>query len=86
MDKNVFGKEHKEAIRKFERENGTDQGCERAQTILCRRSRRNCPLLARLGGGKGSPELPKSIRYAMSRVIRSGKETWLVRFLNEAVG
>ena len=40
--------------------------------------RRNCPLPARLGGGKGSPELPCSIRYAMPRVIRSGKETWLV--------
>ena len=37
-------------------------------------------------GGKGSPELPKSIRYVMPRVIRSGKETWLVRFLNGPVG
>ena len=31
--------------------------------------RHNCPLPARLGGGKGSPELPKNIRYAMPCVI-----------------
>ena len=29
--------------------------------------RRNCPLPARLGGGKGGPELPFSIRNAMPR-------------------
>ena len=40
---------------------------------------------ARLGGGKGSPELPFCIRYAMPRIIRSGKETWLVWFLSEPV-
>ena len=30
--------------------------------------RRDCPFLARLGGGKGSPELPYCMRYAMPRV------------------
>ena len=42
----------------------------------------NCPLPARLGGGKGSRELPKSIRYALPRVTRSLKETWLVWILS----
>ena len=40
----------------------------------------------RLGGGKGSPELPYSTGHAVPRNIRSGKETWLVRFLNKPVG
>ena len=36
----------------------------------------NLSLPPRLGGGKGSPELPYSIGHAMPRIIRSGKETW----------
>ena len=38
--------------------------CYRAAWIW----RCNCPFPARLGGGKGNPELPSSIRYAMSKV------------------
>ena len=47
---------------------------------------KNLSLPPRLGGGKGSPELPYSIGHAVPRIIRSGKETRLVRFLNEPVG
>ena len=46
----------------------------------------NLSLPPRLGGGKGSPEPPYSIGHAVPRITRSGKETWLVWFLNEPVG
>ena len=43
-------------------------------------------LPARLGGGKGSPELPFCMGHAVPRTFRSGKETWLVWLLKELVG
>ena len=38
----------------------------------------NLSLPPRLGGGTGSPQLPCSNVHAVPRIIRSGKETWLV--------
>ena len=58
----------------------------RSRALDCMDLVTNLSLPPRLGGGKGSPELPCSIGHAVPRIIRNGKGTWLVRFLKEPVG
>ena len=43
-------------------------------------------LPAGLGGGKGGTKLPRDPGHGVPGNVRTGKETWLVRVLNEPVG